>query len=189
MRNNPPVCDDGGGGERGWARDQPRAFEWRIPAPVAMLPSMELLPLNASHDDLLRSLQEQDDVWEFVGPLPEREEGGGDAHRLFAVVEGEVAVGIGGLVRSPALDGTDFEVLCAMRSEAQRRGLAKRACQLILAWAFDAAKVERVIACIDDDNEGARSIATKLGMQELCAMPPSRTVYVKYRDGRRLTGT
>jgi len=144
---------------------------------------MELRPLDASHDDLLRSLQEQDDVWEFVGPLPEREEG--DAHRLFAVIEDQIAVGIGGLVKSPALDGKDFEVLCAMRSEAQRRGLAKHACQLILAWAFDTAKVERVIACIDDDNAGARSIATTLGMQELSAMPPSRTVYVKYRDGRR----
>lgn len=119
-------------------------------------------------------------MWEFVGPLPAREEG--DAHRLFAVVEDQVAVGIGGLVRSPALDGNDFEVLCALSSEAQRQGLAKRACQLVLAWAFDTAKLERVIACIDDDNQGARSIASKLGMQELCAMPPSRTVYVKYRD-------
>ncbi len=140
---------------------------------------MELRPLDASHDALLRSLQEQDDVWEFVGPLPDPEE----TQRLFAVVEGEVAVGIGGLVRSQALEGNDLEVLCAMRSEAQRRGLAKGACQLILAWAFDTAKLDRVLACIDDDNEGARSIATKIGMQELCAMGPSRTVYVKYRVG------
>jgi len=143
---------------------------------------VELRPLDASDDDLLRSLQEQDDVWEFVGPLPEREEG--DTHRLFAVVEGNVAVGIGGLVKSQAFDGKDLEVLCAMRSETQRRGLAKGACQLILAWAFDTAKLERVLACIDDDNEGARSIATKLGMHEVGAMPPSRTIYVKYRDGR-----
>ena len=142
---------------------------------------MDLRPLDASHDALLRSLQEQDDVWEFVGALPEREEG--DAHRLFAVVEDQVAVGIGGLVRSQALDGTDYEVLCVLRSDAQQQGLAKRACQLILAWAFDAGKVERVIACIDDDNAGARSIATKIGMKELCAVPPSRTVYVKYREG------
>jgi len=143
---------------------------------------VDLRPLDASHDALLRSLQEQDDVWEFVGPLPEREEG--DAHRLFAVIEGQVAVGIGGLVRSQALDGNDFEVLCALSSEAQRQGLAKRACQLVLTFAFDTANLERVIACIDDDNEGARSIASKLGMKELCAMPPNRTVYVKYRDER-----
>ncbi|HEY3219907.1 MAG TPA: GNAT family N-acetyltransferase [Gemmatimonadales bacterium] len=141
---------------------------------------MELLPLNASHDALLRSLQVQDDVWEFVGPLPEP--GEGDAHRLFVVMEGQVPLGIGGLIRSQAFDGKDFEVLCAMRSEAQRRGLARRACELILRWAFETAKVERVIACIDDHNEGARSIATKIGMKELCALPPGRTVYVKYRE-------
>jgi RimJ/RimL family protein N-acetyltransferase len=146
---------------------------------------MELLPLNASHDALLRSLQLQDDVWEFVGPLPEPEPG--DPHRLFAIVEGQVPVGIGGLIKSQAFDGKDFEVLCALRSEAQRRGLAKHACELILTWAFDTARVDRVIACIDDNNEGARTIATKIGMKELCALPPRRTVYVKYRDERSLT--
>lgn len=145
---------------------------------------MELRPLDASHDALLRSLQQQDDVWEFIGTLPAWEEG--DTHRLFAVVEGQVALGIGGLIRSRELEGKDSEVLCAMRSEAQHRGFAKRACELILAWAFDTAKLERVIACIDNNNEGARSIATKIGMTELCALPPSRTVYVKYRDERRV---
>ena len=120
-------------------------------------------------------------MWEFVGQLPEGQ-GAGDQSRLFAVVEGQLAVGVGGLVRSHALEGKDLEVLCVMRSEAQRRGLAKRACELILSWAFDSAKVDRVIACIDDHNEGARSIATKIGMKELCALPPGRTVYVKYRE-------
>lgn len=145
---------------------------------------MELRPLGPADSGLLAALQQQDDVWEFVGQLPE----GGDRSKLFAVVEGPVPLGVGGLVKSNAFDGTDLEVLCVMRSEAQRRGLAKRACELILAWAFDTAKVERVIACIDDHNEGARSIATKIGMNELCALPPGRTVYVKYRDeqaGRR----
>src|SRR5260370_24339123 len=91
---------------------------------------MELLPLNASHDALLRSLQLQDDVWEFVGPLPEPEQD--DKHRLFAVMEGEVAIGIGGLIRSQAFDGKDFEVLCALRSEAQRRGPSPRPAGLYL---------------------------------------------------------
>src|SRR3989442_11576463 len=90
---------------------------------------MELLPLNASHDALLRSLQLQDDVWEFVGPLPEPEQD--DKHRLFAVMEGQIPIGIGGLIRSQAFDGKDFEVLCALRSEAQRRGLSKSPPQII----------------------------------------------------------
>lgn len=140
---------------------------------------MELRPLTPSDAELLDVLQQQDDVWEFVGQLPEGE---GDRSRLFAIMEGPLAVGVGGLVKSLALEGKDLEVLCVMRSEAQRRGLAKRACELILDWAFDTAKVERVIASIDDHNEGARSIATKIGMKELCAQPPHRTVYVKYRE-------
>jgi RimJ/RimL family protein N-acetyltransferase len=140
---------------------------------------MELRPLTPSDAELLEALQQQDDVWEFVGQLPE---GQGDRSRLFAIVEGPLALGVGGLVKSHALEGKDLEVLCAMRSEAQRRGLAKRACELILDWAFDTAKVDRVIASIDDHNEGARSIATKIGMKELCAQPPNRTVYVKYRQ-------
>src|SRR2546426_11772417 len=116
---------------------------------------MELLPLNASHDALLRSLQLQDDVWEFVGPLPEPEQD--DKHRLSAVMEGQIPIGIGGLIRSQAFDGKDFEVLCALRSEAQRRGLAKRACELILTLAFYTAKGVRLIACIHDNNENART--------------------------------
>lgn len=142
---------------------------------------MELRPLTPSDGDLLLALQQQDDVWEFVGQLPE---GQGDRSRLFVVMEGSLAVGVGGLVPSHALEGRDLEVLCVMRSEAQRRGLAKRACELILDWAFDTAKVDRVIASIDDHNEGARSIASKIGMKELCAQPPNRTVYVKYRDAQ-----
>src|SRR5438445_11833727 len=109
---------------------------------------MELLPLNASHDALLRSLQLQDDVWEFVGPLPEPEQD--DKHRLFAVMEGQIPIGIGGLFRSQALDGRDLEVLCALRPEAQRRGFAKRAGDLIFRWRSDTAKAERASAGMDD---------------------------------------
>ncbi|HUL04648.1 MAG TPA: GNAT family N-acetyltransferase [Gemmatimonadales bacterium] len=145
--------------------------------------AVELRPLDDSHYELLRSLDEQDDVWESVGPLPfPGDETAGD--HLFALVEGEVPIGVGGLVRSQALEGRDFEVLCALRSEAQLRGLATQACQRIIAWAFDTAKLDRVIACIDDQNDGARTIAAKLGMKELSSLPPGRTVYVKYRDGR-----
>jgi RimJ/RimL family protein N-acetyltransferase len=106
----------------------------------------------------------------------------GHAH-LFAIMEGEVSLGFAGLIRSQALDGNDFELLCALRAEAQLRGIAKQACQLVLGWAFNTAKLERVIACIADGNEAARAIALKLGMTEAGPRQPSRTVYVKYRDG------
>lgn len=140
---------------------------------------MELRPLNPSDDELLSSLEQQEDVWEFVGtlPLPDEE----NPHHLFAIIEGQTSVGVAGLVRSQALGGTDFELLCALRSEAQGRGLAKEACKLAMAWAFDTAKLDRVIACIGDSNDGARAIATKLGMTAVGSGPPGTTVYVKDR--------
>jgi RimJ/RimL family protein N-acetyltransferase len=140
---------------------------------------VELRPLTPSDDELLSSLEQQDDVWEFIGalPLPDDER----PHHLFAIVEGQASVGVGGLVRSQALDGNDFELFCALRSEAQGHGFAKQACKLLMAWAFDTAHLERIIACIDDGNDGARSIATTLGMTALRALPLGRTVYVKHR--------
>ena len=140
---------------------------------------MELRPLTDSDYDFLVSLQRQDDVWEFIGTLPLP--GEGHTHHLFAISEGDQRLGFAGLVRSPALEGNDFEVLCAVRSEVQQRGVAKQACQLVLAWAFGTAHLDRVIACIDDSNEPARAIALKIGMTELATRPPNRTVYVKYQ--------
>ena len=139
---------------------------------------MELRPLNTSHDDLLSSLQLQEDVWEFIGTLPAPPEG--DAGHLFAIMDGQVSLGFAGLLQSQAAGATDYELLCAVRSEAQLRGTAKHACELVLQWAFSAAKLERVIACIDDDNDVARAIADKIGMTALGPCPPHRTVYVKY---------
>ena len=144
---------------------------------------MELRPLTNADYEFLVSLQRQDDVWEFIGTLPLP--GEGHAHHLFAIREGDLPLGFAGLVRSQALEGNDFEVLCAVRSEVQQRGVAKQACQLVLAWAFQTAKLERVIACIDDTNEPARAIALKIGMTELGSGPPGTTVYVKDRGKRK----
>jgi len=146
---------------------------------------MELRPLRESDHELLSSLEQQEDVWEFIGTLPLSPQG--HPHHLLVVIEGQASLGVAGLVRSPALDGNDFELLCALRSEAQGQGFAKQACKLVMAWAFDIVKLQRIIACIDDGNDGARSIATKLGMTELCPGPPGRTVYVKHCGERSLT--
>src|SRR5260370_17442333 len=107
---------------------------------------MSMHPLIGAHYAVLRDLQQQDDVWEFVGTLPQPQER--DPHRLFAVMEGDVPIGIGGLIRSQAFDGKDYEVLCALRSEAQRRGLAKPPCELILTGAFGTPAIHRAFASL-----------------------------------------
>jgi hypothetical protein len=57
-----------------------------------------------------------------------------------------------------------------------------------MALGFDTLKLDRIIACIGDGNDGARSIATKLGMTELRSGPPGTTVYVRHREERSPTG-
>ncbi|HEV8381771.1 MAG TPA: GNAT family N-acetyltransferase [Gemmatimonadales bacterium] len=141
---------------------------------------MELRPLDDSHADLLSSLQQQEDVWEFIGTIPVSAQD--QANHVFAIMEGKVALGFAGLVKSQAAGRDDFELICAMRSEAQLRGLARQACELALGWAFNTAKLERVIACIDETNHAARAIASKLGMAELGYQSSNRIIYVKYRD-------
>jgi RimJ/RimL family protein N-acetyltransferase len=138
---------------------------------------VELRPLDAAHDALLRSLEEQEDVWEFVGPLLLPQEGS----HLFAIIEGGAPVGVGGLVPSPHVRD-EYELVCALLEAAQLRGLALRACQLLLAWAFQSARLNRVITVIDARNESARSVALKLGMHESQRLPQNRMVYVKERE-------
>ena len=89
---------------------------------------IELRPLSADDDELLASLQEQDDVWESLGALPADPSG----DHLFVVMQDGEPVGIVGLVRSRAAGDADFEVLCAMRAEVQQSGLAKQACQRVI---------------------------------------------------------
>jgi len=141
---------------------------------------VELRPLTERDYPLLRELEEQEDVWESVGALPTPEEGG--AQRLFVITEGAAALGVGGLVPSRALGEEDVEVFCALRSEAQLQGNATRACELIIAWAFSVAKLDRVVASIDDANETARTVAVKLGMKPLRPLASGRTVYVRTRN-------
>ncbi|HJQ20555.1 MAG TPA: GNAT family N-acetyltransferase [Gemmatimonadaceae bacterium] len=141
---------------------------------------MELRPLDESADGLLTSLQQQDDVWEYIGSAAFAAYEPGN--HVFAIVEGEIPVGFAGLFKSHAAGRDDFEILCATRSDVQHRGVARRACQLLVDWALKTEGLERVIACIEESNHPARAIAAKLEMTELRTDASNRVIYVKYRD-------
>jgi RimJ/RimL family protein N-acetyltransferase len=141
---------------------------------------MELRPLDESGDSLLTSLQQQDDVWEFIGSAAFSAYEPGN--HVFAIVEDAIPLGFAGLFKSRAAGRDDFEILCATRSEVQHGGVARRACQLLVDWALNTAEMERVIACIDESNQPARAIAAKIGMTELRTDSSNRIIYVKYRD-------
>lgn len=141
--------------------------------------TIELRRFDESHEDLLTALEQQDDVWESVGTLPLSAYDAGN--HVFAVMENGEELGFAGLFKSQTAGRGDFELVCATRSEAQHRGLARQACQLVLDWALGEARMERVIACIDDSNQPARAIAAKLGMTELGRASGNRILYAKYR--------
>src|SRR5437762_13456594 len=113
------------------------------PAGHTAVSAVELRPLSPPDDELLSSLEQQDDVWEFVGtlPLPDEEH----PHHLFVIVEGGASVGVAGLDRSPAFIGTDLELLSALRSEAQGRGRAQPSCAGVRTRGSDALSRELVI--------------------------------------------
>jgi RimJ/RimL family protein N-acetyltransferase len=143
--------------------------------------SVHLQPLDQTHQPLLTALEQQDDVWESIGALPlsAYEKG----NHAFVIVDEGMQLGFVGLFKSQAAGQDDFELLCATRADAQRHGIAKEACRKTLAWALNdagGAKLERVIAVIDEANQPARSIATKIGMTELGPAPGNRVIYVKY---------
>ena len=142
--------------------------------------TLELRPLDLSHDDLLTELQQQEDVWEFIGALPLS--GFETGNHVFAIVDGTTQLGFAGLFKSQAAGREDFELLCATRSEAQQHGIATQACQLVLDWGIGTAKLKRVIACIDESNQPARAIASRIGMHEQGRLSGGRLLYVK--DGK-----
>ena len=139
--------------------------------------TLELRPIDTTDDDFLQALQQQDDVWEFIGALPLAAYEAGN--HVFAIVDGPTQLGFAGLFKSKAAGRDDFELLCATRSEAQQHGIATQACQLVLDWGIGTAKLPRVIACIDEANHPARAIATRIGMREQGRLAGDRLLYVK----------
>src|SRR2546428_12006803 len=99
------------------------------PAGHTAVRAVELRPLSQSDDELLSSLEQQDDVWEFVGtlPLPDEE----NPHHLFAIVDGQATVGVAVLVRSPAGGGGGMRVTVGVRFVAHRGGGAEEGCERV----------------------------------------------------------
>src|ERR1051325_2266300 len=153
-------------------RERPMAFPYVVAARQVSLHlsmTVELRPLDESHTKLLTALQQQDDVWEFIGSLPLSALDTGN--HVFAIMDGEVGLGFAGLFKSDVAGAAGFELLCAAGAEGEGRGVGEQACRLVLEWAFRSTKLPRVIACIDESNQPARAIAGKLGMKQLGPAP------------------
>jgi RimJ/RimL family protein N-acetyltransferase len=116
---------------------------------------------------LLDRLQQREGVRAFIGSLTGAEVDG----QLFEVVETDRAIGIVGLLRSDAFDGSDYELTCALLEEAEGRGLATEACAAVVEWALGEGGLKRVIASVDDNNRPGTLLAERLGMVAIDRRP------------------
>jgi len=137
-----------------------------------------LRPTDPTYTDFIARLQAREGVDQFLGRLGARDE----RDVLFTVVREGVKVGQVGLVKSDALDGEDFELVCALLPEAEGCGIATEACAALTDWAFTAKPWPRIIACINNHNKPALELARRLELAHLQARAHGdETVFVRNR--------
>src|SRR5262249_24542577 len=127
----------------------------------------ELRELSTQDDKALSLLGSRHEVGEFIGAISR----GDAAGVLRAIVVDTEVVGLVGLVPSGAFNGTDVELICALLSCAEGRGLAGAACRRLLSDASIVSGRARILACVADKNKPARRLASRLGFAPLKGDP------------------
>lgn len=128
-------------------------------------PPFVLAALNPRHQAGLQRLQSRPEVFSRLGRIVETQDTLASGVRAIES-DGEV-VGVVGLVRSGALDGTEIELICALIEAHEGRGIATAAChQLLVAEAHRHAR-QRVLASIASDNAAGKGLAERLGFKRI----------------------
>ena len=70
------------------------------------------------------------------------------------------------LLDGPDIPDGDIEIGYLLKRSAWGRGYATEICRRLLAFAFENTPLERVVACVDDDNAGSRHVLGKCGFVE-----------------------
>lgn len=126
---------------------------------------LSLRAVDQSDRRFLDDLQRRPEVPDFVGLLGIPQLGEGD--HLFAILENDERVGVVGVVKSMALEGSDVELLCVLSPFAEGRGLATEACRAVIAWARSTGAWTRLLACVHDRNPRSRALVARLGFELL----------------------
>ena len=127
---------------------------------IIQTPRLALRPANQSDEAFFDELKRRPEVAEFIGSI-----GVPDTHAdwVFTILENNERVGVVGIVKSGALDGTDVELICALLEPAEDGGRAKEACEAVKAWAASTGRCTRLLACVDDPNKRSQKLTTRLG--------------------------
>ena len=121
-------------------------------------------------------------VGEFIGGLPMPTQEHTADLVMFVISEDQTPIGLGGFVRSGALEGVDYELVCSILPTARCRGFASEACQAFLAWAWTARAWPRVLACVNRANEGGLALARQLGFTDVGPRLSDANVLVLVRE-------
>ena len=150
---------------------------------MAQLETQHFDPRSPDDSDraFLATLSARPEVGRFIGVVTQAPKPP-SAH-IFVIVKDEVRVGVVALVRSDALDGSDFEIVCALDPSAEGQGTATEACRRMSRWGFETLGLPRIIACVANQNSPALKLVRRLGMTELSSRPGrDETVFVVSRD-------
>jgi [ribosomal protein S5]-alanine N-acetyltransferase len=105
--------------------------------------------------------------------------------RLVVLRSNRTVIGSINLKGMPDKDGT-VEIGWGISEDYRRRGIATRATQAVMQWAFSQPGVKRIIATIPRDNIGSERVAQRLGMRQTGEMKRGLPVWAKEReDGSR----
>jgi ribosomal-protein-alanine N-acetyltransferase len=90
--------------------------------------------------------------------------------------EGRTVVGSAGFQGHPSAEG-EIELGYGVHPDFRNRGYATEAARALVAWAFEQAGVERVIAHCDQDNIASHRVVEKAGLTQCAAPVNGRTRY------------
>ena len=99
-------------------------------------PNLSLRTADQSDELFFAELKRRPEVDAFIGSIGVPDT---DADHIFTILENNERVGVAGIVKSTALEGTDVELLCALSLSAEGGGRAEEACRAVIAWAASSA--------------------------------------------------
>jgi len=100
--------------------------------------------------------------------------------RLIVLRANRTVIGSINLKGMPDQDGT-VEIGWGISQDYRRQGIATKATEAVMEWAFSQPDVKRIIATIPVDNIGSERVAQKVGMKQTGEMKRGLPVWAKTR--------
>ena len=121
---------------------------------------MILRNMKKEDEVLLKALNQRPETQRFIGSLENLYD---EPHAKVIEKDSGISAGIVAVTKSQAMDGTDYELICALLVENEGQGIATEACREMLKMVFADMSLNRVIGCIDIENTSSLALIKRLG--------------------------